>query len=147
MKPKNTGTCSLSLLQRIFPTQRSNPCLLHCRQILYCLSYREAPQHSVPISSLPACTSLLVGDLMWLLQSSIHLWTRIYHSHPLLWHAIGSSSCHYQIDNDNDIIPLTRGISGQRKKKFYNRIKKKWTGRNNGCLSDFSSWFLQYCDL
>ena len=29
------------LLQGIFPTQGSNPGLLHCRQILYHLSYRE----------------------------------------------------------------------------------------------------------
>ena len=28
-KPKNTGVGSLSLLQRIFLTQESNPCLLH----------------------------------------------------------------------------------------------------------------------
>ena len=43
-KPKNTGVGSLSLLQGIFPTQRSNWGLLHCRQILYQLSYtREAP--------------------------------------------------------------------------------------------------------
>ena len=27
-----------ALLQRIFPTQGLNPGLLHCRQILYCLS-------------------------------------------------------------------------------------------------------------
>ena len=32
--------CSLSLLQRIFPTQISNWGLLHCRQILYQLSYQ-----------------------------------------------------------------------------------------------------------
>ena len=38
---KNTGVDCHSLLQRIFPTQGSNPGLLHCRQILYCLSYRE----------------------------------------------------------------------------------------------------------
>ena len=31
---QNTGVGSLSLLQGIFPTQRSNPGLLHCRQIL-----------------------------------------------------------------------------------------------------------------
>ena len=30
-----------SLLQRIFPTQESNWGLLHCRQILYQLSYKE----------------------------------------------------------------------------------------------------------
>ena len=28
-----------SLLQGIFPTQGLNPCLLHCRLILYCLSH------------------------------------------------------------------------------------------------------------
>ena len=32
---KNTGVVCHFLLQRIFPTQRSNLCLLHCRQILY----------------------------------------------------------------------------------------------------------------
>ena len=34
-KPKNTGVGSLSLLQGILPTQGSNPCLPHCRWILY----------------------------------------------------------------------------------------------------------------
>ena len=42
-KPKNTGVGSLSLLQWIFLTQKSNWGLLHCRQILYQLGYREAP--------------------------------------------------------------------------------------------------------
>jgi len=32
---KNTGMGSHSFLQRVFPTQGSNPSLLHCRQILY----------------------------------------------------------------------------------------------------------------
>ena len=41
-KPKNTGVGSLSLLQEIFPTQESESDwgLLHCRQILYQLSYQ-----------------------------------------------------------------------------------------------------------
>ena len=34
-KPRNTGVGSLSLLQQIFLTHRSNRGLLHCRQILY----------------------------------------------------------------------------------------------------------------
>ena len=38
-KPKNTGVGSLFLLQGIFPTQKSNWGLLHCRRILYPLSY------------------------------------------------------------------------------------------------------------
>ena len=35
---QNTGVGNLSLLQGIFPTQGSNPGLLHCRRILYQLS-------------------------------------------------------------------------------------------------------------
>ena len=42
-KPKNTGVGSLSLLQGIFPTQESNGGLLHCRWILYQLSYEGSP--------------------------------------------------------------------------------------------------------
>ena len=40
-KAKNTGVGSRSLLQGIFPTQGSNPGLLHCRRILYQLSHKE----------------------------------------------------------------------------------------------------------
>ena len=39
---KNTGVGCHRLLQGIFLTQGSNLCFLHCRQILYCLSHREA---------------------------------------------------------------------------------------------------------
>ena len=42
-KPKNTGMGSLPLLQGIFLTQESNWGLLHCRQILYRLSYQVRP--------------------------------------------------------------------------------------------------------
>ena len=43
-KPKNTGMGSLSLLQGIFLTQESNWSLLHCRWILYPLSYQGNPR-------------------------------------------------------------------------------------------------------
>ena len=36
---KHTAMDCHALLQGIFPTQRSNPGLPHCRQILYCLSH------------------------------------------------------------------------------------------------------------
>ena len=39
---KNTGVGCYSLLQGIFLTQGSNPGLLHCRRILYCLSHQES---------------------------------------------------------------------------------------------------------
>ena len=40
---QNTGVGSHSLLQGIFPTQGSNPGLLHCRWILYQLSHQGSP--------------------------------------------------------------------------------------------------------
>ena len=43
-KPRNTGVGSLSLLQQVFPTQESNWGLLHCRRILYHLSYQGSPR-------------------------------------------------------------------------------------------------------
>ena len=42
-KAKKAGVGSLSLLQGIFPTQELNQDLLHCRWILYQLSYQGSP--------------------------------------------------------------------------------------------------------
>ena len=39
---KSTGVGYHALLQGIFPTQGSNPGLLHCRHILYYLSHQES---------------------------------------------------------------------------------------------------------
>ena len=55
---KNTGVGSHSLLQGIFPTQGSNPGLLHYRQILYHLSCQGSPFHAVVIQSLSWFNSL-----------------------------------------------------------------------------------------
>ena len=41
---QNTGMGSHSLLQGIFPTQRSNPGLPHCRQILYQQRHQWSPR-------------------------------------------------------------------------------------------------------
>ena len=41
---QNTGVGSLFLLQGIFPNQRSNPFLPHCRWILYQLSHKGSPK-------------------------------------------------------------------------------------------------------
>ena len=40
---QDTGVCCHFFLQGIFPTQESNPDLLHYRQILYLLSYEGSP--------------------------------------------------------------------------------------------------------
>ena len=62
---KNTGVGCHSLLQGILLIQRSNPVLLHCRQILYHLSHRRRPYRflyfvniegilpNIPLSAIP----------------------------------------------------------------------------------------------
>ena len=52
---KNTGVGCHVLLQGIFPTQGSNPDLLHCRQILYHLSHQGSPLllPFLPLKDLP----------------------------------------------------------------------------------------------
>ena len=57
----NTGVGCHFLLQRIFPTQRSNPGLLHYRQMLYCLSYQGSPTQlyaAAAAKSLQSCPTL-----------------------------------------------------------------------------------------
>ena len=55
-KPTNTGGGNLSLLQGIFLTQELNWGVLHCRWILYQLSYEGSPQathrYTLPLSTL-----------------------------------------------------------------------------------------------
>ena len=41
---QNTGVGNFSLLQGLFPTQGSNPGLLHCRRILYQVSHKGSPR-------------------------------------------------------------------------------------------------------
>ena len=41
---QNTGMGSLSLFQDIFPTQRPNPGLWHCRRIVHQLRYQGSPR-------------------------------------------------------------------------------------------------------
>ena len=45
---QNAGVDCHALLQRISPTQGLKLGLLHCRQILYCLSYREDQLQQIP---------------------------------------------------------------------------------------------------
>ena len=49
-KPKNTGVGSLSLLWGNFLTQESKGGFLHCRWILYQLSYEGSPREIEPFS-------------------------------------------------------------------------------------------------
>ena len=49
---KNTGMDCHFPLQGIFPTQESNPGLLHCRQMIYRLSYEGSPLNLWSIQQL-----------------------------------------------------------------------------------------------
>ena len=75
-KSKDTGVGSLSLLQGIFPTQKSDQGLLHCRWILYQVSYQGSPK--VPWSEVKWSESHSVAsNPLWphgLLQARILEW-------------------------------------------------------------------------
>ena len=62
---QNTGVGSLSVLQRIFPTQGSNPGLPHCKWILYQLSHQGSPRMlewvAYPFSSGSSQTRSWIG--------------------------------------------------------------------------------------
>ena len=49
-KSKNTGVGVLSLLQQVFRTQESIQGLLHCKQILYQLSYQRSPWQCIYVN-------------------------------------------------------------------------------------------------
>ena len=57
---KNTGVGCHFLLQGIFPTQGSNPGLLHCRQTLYRLSHLRSP--------IFHCIGTLIISYYWTLR-------------------------------------------------------------------------------
>ena len=57
-----------SLLQEIFPTQGSNPGLLHCRQVLYHLSHQgyhfslrggKSQNENLPFGDLSCCGEII----------------------------------------------------------------------------------------
>ena len=66
---QNTGVGSLSLLGGIFPIQGSNPSLLHCRWILYPLSYEGSPG----IDQFIVENKMKPYELSWQMQMS---WTQ-----------------------------------------------------------------------
>ena len=80
-----SGVGSLSLLQGSFPTQGSNPGLLHCRWILYQLSHREA------WLLFPSSDSVfLTVESYELLGVFSSVWKRSLYS-IFIWHFLTSS--------------------------------------------------------
>ena len=65
---KVTGVGCHFLLQGIFPTQGSNPGFLHCRQILYSLSYKGRPSQATRESQIQGIPEILVRkslSILW----------------------------------------------------------------------------------
>ena len=85
-KPKNTGVCSLSLPQQVFQIQESNRDLLHCKWILYQLSYQGSlvkPLTTVSLSVSPGVSE--TSKLFWRFHKGLlyHHW-RFYFYHDKL---------------------------------------------------------------
>ena len=68
---KNTGVGCPALLQGIFPTQKSNPGLLHCRWILYCVNHQRSPFNS-SVQSL-SCVQLFAAPWTAAHQASLSI--------------------------------------------------------------------------
>ena len=90
--PKIIGVRSLSLLQGIFPTQESKQSLLHCRLILYQLSYQGSPDNVITLERksevAQSCPALCDPMDCSLPGSSVH---GIFQAIVLEWIAISSS--------------------------------------------------------
>ena len=73
---KSAGVDCHFLLQGIFPTKGSNPGLLHCRPMLYCLSHQGSPKIRISESHSVMSDSLKTHGLYspWILQARILEW-------------------------------------------------------------------------
>ena len=77
---KNTAVGCHFLLQGIFPSQESNPGLLHCRRILYSLSHQGSPMY---ILQDPEHMLIPPGSFTWWLSPRV-----VYSCLPLCFHSI-----------------------------------------------------------
>ena len=59
---QNTGVGCHALLQKIFPTQVSNPGLLHCRKILYCLSHHITYSFCCTAGANTLCKEIVLNN-------------------------------------------------------------------------------------
>ena len=92
-KPKNTGVGSLSLPQGIFLTQELSQGLLHCRRILYQLSFQG--------SRVCVCVCVCVmGLFIYLAALGLSRGMQIFHCSPF-------SSCGTQADSVVALLGLS----------------------------------------
>ena len=93
---QNTGVGSCSLLQQIFLTQESNQGFLHCRQILYQLSYQGSPLfiRDPPSSNL----TQLITPPMALFPNKVTFWATGGENFNI-WVLGGHNSIHHTLQN------------------------------------------------
>ena len=100
-KPRNTGVVSLCLLQQIFPTQESNWGVLHCRWILYQLSYQGIPNKAevdvlLELSYIfydPLDVGNLISGSSAFSKSSLNIWK--FSVHALLKPCLDNFECYF----------------------------------------------------
>ena len=109
---KNTGVGCHVLLHGIFPTQESNPGLLHCRQILYQMSHQGRPKLiSAAVKSLQSCPTLCNptdssppgSPVPGILQARTLEWVAISFSNAWKWKVKVKSLSHVRLL----VTPLT----------------------------------------
>ena len=110
-KSKNTGLGSLSLLQGIFPTQELNQSLLHCRWILYQLSYQESPKGTLMLFQMAGFPPILWLDISHVLSTVLSLLTHTHtctHSHThhifFIHHLLMDKDCSHVLAIVNNAI-------------------------------------------
>ena len=62
---------SLSLLQRLFLTQESNQGLLHCRQILYQLSYERSRKAMTNLDSILKSRDITLPTKVYIVKAMV----------------------------------------------------------------------------
>ena len=82
-RDKNSGVNCHFLLQGVFLTQGLNPGLLHCRQILYCMSHQGSPSSHMGVLNIYFPINLVT-------QSCLTLWD------PMDWN-MPAFPVHYQL--------------------------------------------------
>ena len=142
---KNTGVGCHALLQGIFLTQESNQDLLHCRQILYQLSYQGSPCKAwanIMLAKPQTCLQRAFSNEGW---DSLKVWgSRLFLNGPCK-KLIQTTGQHKSSSKSGSGLDWTRKKSlshGLRGKKVWWKLELFFS--LSSCMSDkISTWILR----